>query len=82
MAKEYLRNKRKYKTKAEKKAFRLAEKFKLDQWRSQVEKLDAQEKAAQLKAFRHYNIRRNLLPLIIGGALLTLISILALIVLL
>ena len=81
-AKEYLRNKRKYKTKAEKKAFRLAEKFRIDQWRKELEKLDAGEKAARLKAFRYYNIKRNFLPLLICGALLLALLLAALIVLL
>lgn len=81
-AKEYLRNKRKYKTKEEKKAFRLAEKFRISQWRKGLEKLDAQERAAQLKAFRYYNIKRNLLFILIACAAVALVLAAALIVLL
>ena len=81
-AKEYLRNKRKYKTKEEKKAFRLAEKFRLSQWRKGLEKLDAQEKAAQLKAFGYYNFQRNLLPILIVCAAVVFALAAALIVLL
>ena len=81
-AKEYLRNKRKYKTKEEKKAFRLAEKFRISQWRKTLEKLDSQEKAAQLKAFRYYNTQRNLLTVLIACAAVALALAAALIVLL
>lgn len=81
-AKEYLINKRRYKTKEEKKAFRLAEKFKINEWRENLEKLDAHEKKAQLRAFRYYNIRRNLLRILACGAVLAAALVAALVVLL
>lgn len=81
-AKEYLRNKRGYKTREEKKAFRLAEKFRIKQWRTELDKLDAQERREQLGAFRYYNIQRNLLMILVGCGLLAVALIAALIILL
>lgn len=81
-AKNYLREKRRYKTKEEKKAFRLAEKFRINQWRKGLDELDTVERAAQLKAFRYYNIRRNMLFVLAGGLVLVLALAAALIVLL
>lgn len=81
-AKEYLINKRRYKTKEEKTAFRIAERFRVNEWREKIYKLDAQERQAQLKAFRYYRLRINLIPLLIGCAVLALMLIAALIVLL
>lgn len=81
-AKNYLREKRRYKTKEEKKSFRLAERFRINQWRKGLDELDTVEKAAQLKAFRYYNIRRNMLFVLAGGLVLVLALAAALIVLL
>lgn len=81
-AKNYLREKRRYKTKEEKKAFRLADKFRINQWRKGLDELDTVERAAQLKAFRYYNIRRNLLFVLAGVLVLVLALAAALIVLL
>lgn len=81
-AKNYLREKRRYKTKEEKKAFRLAEKFRINQWRKGLDVLDTVERAAQLKAFRYYKLRRNMLFVLAGVLVLVLALAAALIVLL
>ena len=81
-AKNYLREKRRYKTKEEKKAFRLAEKFRINQWRKGLDELDTVERAAQLKAFRYYMLRRNVLFVLAGVLVLVLALAAALIVLL
>lgn len=54
LAKEYLYKKRGYKTKEEKKAFRIAEKLRVQAWKESLSALDAGEREAQLKAYKAY----------------------------
>lgn len=72
-AKEYLRNKKGYKTKAEKKAFKIAEKFRINQWKKSLTTMDEREARARMKAFRVYKARIHLVRRLIlaGTALLT-----------
>lgn len=80
-AKEYLRKKRGYKTKEEKKAFRIAEKLRIQRWKESLSALDENERAFQLKAYSAYRAVVDFkLRLILGGALAFALVVIALIV--
>jgi len=82
-AKEYLRKKKSYKTKAEKKAFRIAEKFRIKEWKSSLAGVDKAEYSAQMKAFKAYRGRINLIRnLVLTGLCLLALVVMLLIVLL
>lgn len=82
-AKEYLRLKRGFKTPEEKKAFKIAEKLRIQAWKAGLEALPADERAAQLRAFSTYRGRVYLkLRLIALGLLMLAVLVSALIILL
>lgn len=82
-AKEYLRKKRGYKTKEEKKAFRIAEKLRVQAWKESLAALDGKERAYQLKAYNAYRSVVDMkLRLAVGGVLVLILAVLALVVLL
>jgi len=73
-AKEYLRNKKGYKTKAEKRAFKIAERFRIKEWKKSLSALDKTELDAQMKAYKTYRFRINLIrTLIFAGVALLLV---------
>lgn len=83
LAKEYLRKRRGYKTKEEKKAFRIAEKLRVQAWKDSLAALDEAERARQLKAYSAYRAVVDMkLRLAVGGAAVLVIAALALIILL
>ena len=81
-AREYLRKKKTYKTRQEKKAFRIAEKFRINQWKKSLSGMEASEAAAQLKAFKVYRSRIDLLRNLILLGVFTVVLVIGLIVLL
>lgn len=82
-AKEYLRKKKDYKTKAEKKAFRIAEKLRIKEWKNSLAGMDKAEHSAQMRAFKAYRGRINLIRnLIFAGLCLLVLVVMLLIVLL
>ena len=73
-AKEYLRNKKGYKTKAEKKAIKIAEKFRIKEWEKSLSALGKAEFDAQMKAYKAYRSRINLIRnLIFTGVALAIV---------
>ena len=81
-AKEYLRKKKGYKTKAEKKAFRIAEKFRIKEWKSSLAAMDKAERDAQISAFKVYSGRINFVRnLILAGVCLVVIAVLLIVLL-
>ena len=78
-AKEYLNKKRGYKTRQEKKAFKIAEKLRIQNWKESLSALDSTERALRLRAFRAYRRAVNLKPRLIAlAALLAAVLIIAL----
>lgn len=75
-AKEYLRKKKTYKTKEEKRAFKIAEKLRLKEWEASLSSLEKNEAEARIKAFRTYRFRINLIRnlIFIGIALIVLLA--------
>lgn len=80
MAKEYLWNKRRYKSKEEKKAFKLAEKFRLSKWQQSLDSLPADERQAQLRAYKTYCAKVNFVRNLIIAAATVSVLIIALLV--
>ena len=81
-AKEYIRNKRRYKTKAEKKAFKIAEKYRIGEWKATLCTLAPDERAARMKAYRYYKFRVNMLLVLISLGVFALLAIAAAIIIL
>ena len=69
-AREYLIIKRSYKTKEEKKAFRIAEKLRVQVWLESLAALDAEEREVQLKAYKVYRATLEMKQRIITAAVL------------
>lgn len=79
-AKEYLRNKKGYKTKAEKKAFKIAERFRIKEWKKSLSALDETELAFQMKAFKTYRSRINLVRNLVFAVVALLLVVVMLVV--
>lgn len=58
-AKDHLRKKKTYKSKEQKKAFKIAENFRIKEWKKTLSAMDKSEAAAQLRAFKTYRSRIN-----------------------
>lgn len=81
-AKEYLRKKKTYRTKEEKKAFKIAENFRINQWKKSLSLMESAEARMQSMAFKVYKSRINLVRNLILSAAVIIVLIVLLIVLL